>query len=193
MSETSSRDLESGAVGQRQQVIASSIRWTAPLVVLGVPLLHLFVVPSPQVEGMAERLALAVHCALIAAVPYFAVCMTILSTRFRSGSHDPISHAETPAMKIDCRVLQNHLEQLVLFTLVMLALATTLPRDHLQILPIATAVVFVARFIYWRGYHRNGTLGRAPGVQLTMFVTAPLMVLAVVLVVLSAFATLVAW
>jgi hypothetical protein len=63
-----------------------------------------------------------------------------------------------------------------------LALATTLPREHLQLLPIATGMFVVARFVYWRGYHRGGSLGRAPGVQLTLFTTLPLLILAVVMV-----------
>jgi hypothetical protein len=47
-------------------------------------------------------------------------------------------------------------------------------------------VFVVARLIYWRGYHRKGTLGRAPGVQLSLFVTLPLLILTVVLVLLQA-------
>ena len=95
--------------------------------------------------------------------------------------HDPLTHAESPALKIDARVLQNHLEQLVAFALVLFGLSTVLGAQHLQLLPISTGVFVVGRFIYWRGYHRQATLGRAPGVQLTLFVTLPLLILTVVL------------
>jgi uncharacterized membrane protein YecN with MAPEG domain len=165
-----------------QRLISSTIWWTAPAVFIGVPLLHFLVVPPPAIETMADRLALAARCSAIAVVPYFLVIIKIMSVRFWSGSHDPLTHAESPALKIDARVLQNHLEQLVAFALVLLGLSTVLGREHLQLLPITTGVFVVARFIYWRGYHRKGTLGRAPGVQLTLFVTLPLLLLTVALV-----------
>jgi hypothetical protein len=173
---------------QGQLLISSSIWWTLLVVLVGVPVLHLFVVPPPAIEGTADRLALAARCNVIAAVPYYLVIMHIMRVRFWSGSHDPTTHAESPALKIDARVLQNHLEQLVAFVLVLFGLSTVLPSEHLQLLPIATGVFVVARFIYWRGYHRKGTLGRAPGVQLSLFVTLPLLALTVVLVLWQAFA-----
>ena len=160
--------------------------WTVPTVFIGIPLLHLFVVPPPAIGGMADRLALAARCSVIAVVPYFLVIMKVMRVRFWSGSHDPLTHAESPALKIDARVLQNHLEQLVAFALVLFGLSTVLPREHLQLLPIATGVFVVARFIYWRGYHRQGTLGRAPGVQITLFVMLPLLILTVGLVLWQA-------
>jgi uncharacterized membrane protein YecN with MAPEG domain len=39
----------------------------------------------------------------------------------------------------------------------------------------------VARLVYWWGYLRSGTLGRAPGVQLTFSLNIPLFILALVL------------
>ena len=32
----------------------------------------------------------------------------------------------------------------------------------------------LARLVYWWGYHRSWTLGRAPGVQMTFALTVPL-------------------
>jgi uncharacterized membrane protein YecN with MAPEG domain len=101
--------------------------------------------------------------------------------RFWEGSHNPITNTESPNLKIDARVLQNHLEQLAAFALMLFGLSTVLGREHLQLLPISTGVFVIARLIYWRGYHRQGTLGRAPGVQLTLFVTLPLLILTLVL------------
>jgi uncharacterized membrane protein YecN with MAPEG domain len=179
---------ESERARRGQRLISSSIWWTALVVFVGVPLLHVYVVPPPAAETMADRLGLAARCNAIAAVPYFLVILKIMRDRFREGSHDPITHVESPTLKIDARVLQNHLEQLVAFSLVLFGLSTTLGHEHLQLLPIATGVFVVARLIYWRGYHRKGTLGRAPGVQLTLFVTLPMLLLTVVQVLLQALA-----
>jgi uncharacterized MAPEG superfamily protein len=178
---------ESERARQGQLLISSSIWWTLLAVFIGVPLLHLFVVPPPAIEDTADRLALAARCNAIAAVPFYLVILRIMQVRFWEGSHDPTTHTESPALKIDARVLQNHLEQLVAFAFVVFGLSTVLPPQHLQLLPIETGLFVVARLIYWRGYHRKGTLGRAPGVQLSLFVTLPLLILTVVLVLLQAF------
>ncbi len=175
MSDVDAEPLVVG-VRRRQRVIAGSIWWTAATILLGIPALHLWVVPSPNVEAMADRLAYAARCDAVAIVPYFAVCMKIMLTRFLEGAHDPLSHTESSSLKIDCRVMQNHLEQSVAFVVATLALATLLPREHLALLPIVTGVFVVGRLVYWWGYHREGTLGRAPGVQLTTGVTIPLVV-----------------
>jgi uncharacterized membrane protein YecN with MAPEG domain len=178
---------ESERTRRGQSLISSSIWWTALSVFVGVPLLHFYVVPPPAIETMADRLALAARCSVIAVVPYFLVFMKIMRDRFKQGSHDPTTAVESPSLKIDGRVLQNHLEQLVMFTLLLFGLSTTLGREHLQLLPIVTGVFFVARLIYHRGYHRKGTLGRAPGVQLTLFIVLPLLLLTVTLVLRQAF------
>lgn len=180
--------VDATGVRQRQGKIASSIWWTLPLALLGVPALDVWVVAPPAVDGIAERLAYAARCNAIAVVPYFAVCVKIMLTRFLSGAHDPLSHVEDHSLKVDCRVMQNHLEQLVAFALSAFALVTLLPREHLQLLWLATAVFVVGRFVYWWGYHREGTLGRAPGVQLTAAITIPMVLFAAVLVLRAAVA-----
>jgi uncharacterized membrane protein YecN with MAPEG domain len=119
----------------------------------------------------------------VALMPYFLVCMKIAATRFFEGAHDPLSHGASPTLAIDCRVMQNHLEQLVAFAIAALALATLLPSDHLQLLPLATAGFVVGRLIYGWGYHRQDTLGRAPGVQITFAITVPMVLGAFVLVI----------
>jgi uncharacterized membrane protein YecN with MAPEG domain len=174
------------AVRGRQRRILGSIWWTLPLVLLGAPALDLWVVAPLAIEGRGERIALAIQCNAIALVPYFGVCMKIATTRFLEGAHDPLSMSPSASLAVDCRVMQNHLEQLVAFAIAALALATLLPAGHLQLLPIATAFFVVARLVYGWGYHRQGTLGRAPGVQMTFAVTVPMVLGAVLLVILHA-------
>ena len=63
--------------------------------------------------------------------------------------------------------MQNNLEQFVWLAVCVLALATLLPATQLQLVPVACVYFLLARFVYWWGYLRPGTLGRAPGVQMT--------------------------
>jgi uncharacterized membrane protein YecN with MAPEG domain len=77
--------------------------------------------------------------------------------------------------------MQNTLEQLVWFALCLMAVATYLTPGQARFVPIACVFFALARFVYWWGYLRNGTLGRAPGVQLTFSLNVTLLVLALML------------
>jgi uncharacterized membrane protein YecN with MAPEG domain len=131
-------------------------------------------------EEPSARLVLAVRWLLVAMIPYAAVCLTILSVRFFEGAHNPLLGAESERLKIHCRVMQNTLEQLVWFALCLLPLATWLHPAQARFIPVACAFFALARFIYWWGYLRSGTLGRSLGVQLTFSLNILLLVLALV-------------
>ena len=63
--------------------------------------------------------------------------------------------------------MQNTLEQFVWFAFCILPLAGFLAPDEVGLVPVACTFFAFARVVYWWGYLRSGTLGRAPGVQLT--------------------------
>ena len=107
-------------------------------------------------------------------------CFVILTVRFFEGAHNPLLGAESQRLKIHCRVMQNTLEQLVWFALCVMAVATYLTPTQARFVPIACVFFALARFVYWFGYLRNGTLGRAPGVQLTFSLNVALLVFALV-------------
>lgn len=165
-------------VGPRRARVRYIARTAVPTVLATYAVaaaLYFWVVPPP--DGMAElaaRIALALRCSAVAVLPYFAVCLVILTRRLIEGSHDPLAGAESHALQVERRVMQNTLEQLVAFVLAILALATMLAPAQMRLLPIVTGGFVVARLAYWWGYHRSGTLGRAPGVQMTYALTVPL-------------------
>jgi uncharacterized membrane protein YecN with MAPEG domain len=132
-------------------------------------------------EEASARLVLAIRWFLVALLPYAAVCLVILTTRFFEGAHNPLLGQESERLKIHCRVMQNTLEQLVWFVLCVMAVATYLTPAQARLVPVVCTFFAAARFVYWWGYLRSGTLGRAPGVQLTFSVNVALLVLAVVL------------
>ncbi|MBI2769863.1 MAG: MAPEG family protein [Burkholderiales bacterium] len=137
----------------------------------------------PSLPGLAEpaeRLVLAVRWLLVAFIPYAAVCLTILYQRYAEGSHNPLLGAESERLAVQCRVMQNTLEQLVWFALCILALATLVSATEARLIPILCVFFALARFVYWWGYLRDGTLGRFPGVQLTFLLNVPLLALVLV-------------
>ncbi len=164
-----------GARTARKRFIARSMVATVLGTHASIAVLYFWVVPPLEgVAELADRIALALRCGAVAALPYFAVCLVILARRFFEGSHDPLAGAESTTLRIEARVMQNTLEQLVAFVLAILALGTLLAPEQVHLLPIATGAFVAARLVYWWGYHRHGTLGRAPGVQMTFALTVPL-------------------
>jgi uncharacterized membrane protein YecN with MAPEG domain len=174
-----------GDKAARKRFISRSIWLTVPGTLLVVGALYRFLPPLEGMETLAERLALTLRWLFVAMLPYAAVCLTILVQRFFEGAHNPLAGGESEALRIHGRVLGNTLEQLVWLALCLLALATLLEPAQMRIVPIACLFFVFARLVYWWGYLRSGTLGRAPGVQLTFSLNVLLLVLAASLIVRS--------
>ena len=161
----------------RQRRLRESLWFTVPGTYGGLGAAYAFVPPLAGLTEPGERLVFAARWLLVAFIPYAAVCLTILYERFAEGAHNPLLGAESERLKVHCRVMQNTLEQLVWFAFCILPLATLLSPAEARLIPILCVFFAFARFVYWWGYLRSGTLGRAPGVQLTFLLNIPLLVL----------------
>lgn len=166
---------------QRRRVIASSIWFTVPGTILAFATAYALTPPLAGLDTAVDRLTFAVRWLFVAFLPYAAVCLVILHRRFVEGAHNPLSNAESERLKIHGRVMQNTLEQLVWLALCILPLATLLSPSQARVIPIACVFFVFARVAYWWGYLHNGTLGRAPGVQLTFTLNIALLVATLVL------------
>ena len=164
----------------RRRFIARSIWFTIPGTYALIGAAYAIVPPLPGLGEASQRLVLAVQWLLVAIIPYAAVCLAILYMRYAEGAHNPLIGRESEGLKIHCRVMQNTLEQLVWFALCIVPLATYLSPAQARLIPILCVFFAVARFVYWWGYFRNGTLGRALGVQLTFSLNIPLLLHALV-------------
>ncbi|WP_284615332.1 MAPEG family protein [Aquabacterium humicola] len=165
-----------GNKSARQRTLAGSMWVTIPGTLLLLGAATLMLPPLAVADAPAARLAFALRWLPVALLPYAATCLHILLARFLEGAHNPLLGSESERLKIHCRVMQNTLEQLVWFTLCVLALAAgTAP---LRLVPMACVLFAAARFIYWWGYLRRSTLGRAPGVQMTFTLNVALLAMA---------------
>ena len=175
-----------GDKAARKRFINGSIYFTVPGALAVIALLYVVLVPPLRgLEELSARFALAFRWLFVGMIPYAAVCVTILSQRFVEGAHDPLAGGESDRLRIHCRVMQNTLEQLIWLAICVLALTTFLTPDQMRIVPIACGFFAVARFVYWWGYLRSGTLGRALGVQLTFTLNILLLVVVAVRVARS--------
>lgn len=169
--------VESADKSARQRCIRGSLWITVPVTFGGVGAAYALVPPLAGLSEPGERLVFAARWLLVAFIPYAAVCLTILYERFAEGAHNPLLGTESERLKVHCRVMQNTLEQLVWLAFCVLPLATLLSPTEVRLVPIVCVFFALARFIYWWGYLRSGTLGRAPGVQMTFLLNIPLLVL----------------
>lgn len=165
----------------RQRFLAGSAWFAVPGTFLLIAAGYALTPALAGMESPLDRLLLAVRWLLVALLPYAAVCITILVARFLEGAHNPLLGQESERLQIHCRVMQNTLEQLVWFALCLLPVASWLAPHQARLVPIACIVFAFARLVYWRGYLRSGTLGRAPGVQMTFSLNIGLLLLALVL------------
>ncbi|TSA11488.1 MAG: MAPEG family protein [Betaproteobacteria bacterium] len=167
---------ESDDKSARQRRVRGSLWFTVPGTFGSLGAAYLLVPPLAGLIEPGERLVFAARWLLVAFIPYAAVCLTILYQRFAEGAHNPLLGVESERLKVHCRVMQNTLEQLVWFAFCVLPLATLLSSTEARLIPILCVFFALARFVYWWGYLRSGTLGRAPGVQLTFLLNIPLLV-----------------
>ncbi|HEU0200859.1 MAG TPA: MAPEG family protein [Burkholderiaceae bacterium] len=172
-----------GDKAARQRFLARSVWLTVPGTYLLLWGAYALAPPLHGLEEASARLVLAVRWLLVAMIPYAAVCIVILAARFFEGAHNPLVGGESERLRIHGRVMQNTLEQLVWFALCVVPLATYVTPAQARLVPIVCTFFALARFVYWWGYLRSGTLGRAPGVQLTFSLNIALLVLVLVLFV----------
>jgi len=125
--------------------------------------------PTPDAAGaLADRLAYALRANVFALLPLFIMIATVGNSRFLSEAIDPTRHAESRAMEIDGRVVDNTLQQNFVFAIASLALSTLVPSQHLQVVWACAIVFVVARACFWLGYRLN-PLHRAPGMAATAY------------------------
>jgi len=122
----------------------------------------------PSFADAGERLAFAVKWTAVAAAPLFFAIIAIGNARAFSDAIDPTAGKESPAMIIDGRVVDNTLQQYVLFVAASLAVAAVSRGDQLGIVSGAAIIFVVSRFAFWIGY-RIHPLYRAFGFASTIY------------------------
>lgn len=160
---------------KRQRYILSTAWFTIPGTFVVIAAAFALLPPLPGQQESFDRLLLAVRWIVVALVPYAAVCLWIAFARLIEGAHNPLAGNESQTLRIHCRVMQNTLEQFAWFAPCILVVASYLSPEQTRIIPVLCIFFAFARFVYWWGYLRAGTLGRAPGVQLTLSLNVSLL------------------
>ena len=115
-----------------------------------------------------ERLASAVQWIALAALPLALAIGSVGNARFSSEAINPLAGKESPAVAVNCRVVDNTAQQFLLFGAASLAVAAGARGDQLGVVA-AGAIIFVfARLAFWIGY-RIRPVYRAAGFASTFY------------------------
>jgi len=131
--------------------------------------------PTPEgLAAAAERVAYTLQWEAIAALPLLIAVIAVGNNRFLSEAIDPTLNKEDLATQINGRVVENTLQQLVLFVLGTLGLSVGLRPEQMGLIPAAVIVFVIARTAFWIGY-RVHPLYRAFGMAATGYLNVGLL------------------
>jgi len=129
----------------------------------------------PTIGSAADagaRLAVALRWDAIAILPLFLAVAAIGNARFTSEAIDPTAGKDGRAMLINGRVVDNTVQQYLLFLTATLGVAAS-EGVKLEVVEAAAVVFVLARFAFWIGY-RVHPLYRAFGMAATSYLSAVL-------------------
>lgn len=134
--------------------------------------------PDPKAVDVASRIAYALKWNAVAAIPLFAMLVTIGNARFASEAIDPTIGKESSEMKVDARVAGNTLEQFAIFLVATLALAAAVDGTAVKIVGAAALTFVLMRAAFWYGY-RIKPIYRAFGFASTAYMNLGLLIAAI--------------
>ena len=151
-----------------QKTVAAGAASGVGTMIVSMLAIYRFWPANPGLGDVASRLAYTLQADAFAVVPLLVGIVVVSNGRFFSDAIDPTLHKESPGMQIDGRVLDNTLQQYVLFLVATLALAVNLTADQMRVIPAAAIVFVAARAAFWIGY-RIHPLYRAFGMAATSY------------------------
>jgi hypothetical protein len=134
------------------------------------------IIPTPAIaDTPGDRIAYALRWALVAVLPLLLMIAAVGNARAMSEAIDPTLGKESRTMMIDGHVLDNTLQQFILFLVAMLALSVTLPLGRLSIVGAVAITFVVMRVAFWIGY-RIKPVYRAFGFASTFYMNLGMLV-----------------
>ncbi len=133
---------------------------------------------KPGLADVGDRLAFALQLNAFAMLPLLASFITVGNNRFLSDAIDPTLHKESLATEINGRIVENTLQQSILFLAGTLALSVSLTGPQMRVIAAATLVFVVARLAFWIGY-RIHPLYRAFGMAATGYLNIGILAFAI--------------
>lgn len=120
------------------------------------------------IASAGDRVAYAAELLIAVAVVVLLIVSRLFRTFDTAKAEDPFANAESQRWRVNQRVLQNTVEQALIFVPALLALAARVEPGHVKILPVLTALWCAGRILFWIGYRVKPVL-RGPGFEWTLY------------------------
>ena len=133
---------------------------------------------NPLLTDTAMRLGYTIQANTFAVIPLLLSILAVANARFLSDAIDPTLQKENMAMRINGRVVDNTLQQFVVFLVATMALSVNATSAEMSLIPAATIVFVCARMAFWIGY-RIHPLYRAFGMGATAHLNVGLLAFAI--------------
>ena len=133
---------------------------------------------NPLLTDISMRLGYTIQADAFAVIPLLLGILAVANARFLSDAIDPTLQKENMAMRINGRVVDNTLQQFVLFLVATMALSVNATSAEMSLIPAATIVFVCARMAFWIGY-RIHPLYRAFGMGATAYLNVGLLAFAI--------------
>jgi uncharacterized membrane protein YecN with MAPEG domain len=165
-------------VTKDQKIVAAGAASGCVAMLAGVGAVYELWSTDPALADVASRLAYAMQAGAFASLPLLIGIAVVSTNRFFSEAIDPTVQKESLATQINGRVVDNTLQQFVLFLVATAALSVNLAAGQMRIIPAATIVFVVARTAFWIGYRIN-PLYRAFGLAATFYLNICILAVAI--------------
>lgn len=137
------------------------------------------IIPGLAADATAgERLAYAFKWIAAAALPLAVAIASVGNARFNSEAIDPTAGKESPMMIVNGRVVDNTVQQFLLFSAASLAVAASARGDQLGVVAAGAIMFIVLRLAFWIGY-RIRPVYRATGFAGTFYLNVALFAYAI--------------
>jgi hypothetical protein len=160
-----------------QKVVAIGAASGVAAMIASVFVLYQLWPVNPGLANVSSRLAYTLQADVFAVLPLLIGIMAVGNGRFFSEAIDPTLQKESRAMQINGRVVENTLQQFLMFLVGTLALSVNLTAEQMRAIPAVVVVFVVARIAFWVGY-RIHPLYRAFGMAATGYLNVGILAFA---------------
>jgi uncharacterized MAPEG superfamily protein len=157
---------ESQFITREQKIVGIGAASGVLAMIAGMAAIYQLWPTNFYLENAGLRVVYALQANAFAVLPLLIGIMAVGNNRFLSDAIDPTLHKEDLATQINGRVVENTLQQYVLFLVGTLALSVHLTTEQMRVIPAAAIVFVAARIAFWIGY-RIHPLYRAFGMAAT--------------------------
>jgi len=161
-----------------QKVVAAGAATGIIAMIAGTAFIYNLWPVNPALGDISSRLVYALQANVFAVFPLLLGIIAVGNGRFLSEAIDPTLRKESLAMQVNCRVVDNTLQQFAIYLVSTLALSATLTADQMRVIPASAIVFVVARIAFWVGY-RIHPLYRAFGMSATAYLNIGLLAFAI--------------